>query len=611
MFRKIVVGVLNIAAFALVTGCNSGNVQSEGGANLNTALETSPVITALASANISPSSGDDSCLKAVLEQTQSFNKLNTSITFNNTCRYDAFIGGYKVKLISEYTDDSKALLEPLLYTYTNVSGNSRNYILKFLQSGRYVCPNGNGSFETLEGTLGARKIKAGNSIVLKSVTTLASGKFYDLKLAKASFRVFSFSATVSNELGISLSDPESFNYARLDTNPNKGNDSLQNIPLNQYGLKTVLITNLRCNDLESAIPTLSLPRKVTIDRLRTTCKTDGTQRLLSEQSCRFVLRYDPQTNDAMQIYESLVNVDVYAKDVGNGFVSRSNIFSVPYSTRGKISGIQVVYNKIGILDNQQNGLKNISIGSFGLKTYTISNNSGQVLESLTFTYAPTALGLPLGLVYDFSRSTCKLDGTQLLSVGQSCNVAIKYIPKMQQVEESAIFQAVGYLANSNKSIAYASNKYLLAYSASLNNTPSIIPTTTSSINGFDIDANVSGLGFNNSIVNIPAGSFGLKAYLISNDTGQNMYNVNISNITALSALVTFKIDDTRSSCKFNTTTAFNKFTLKDGQSCLLVFKYAPTVLNKANINYDLMISGYDAAGGKIISEATSVQATSR
>lgn len=611
MLRKIVVGLLSITPFILVTGCNSGSVQSASNdVAVNTATAMSNSVTSLAATDISPSSSEDSCLKAVLEQTQNSNKLTTTVTFNNTCNYDTYIGGYRINFTSEYTDDSKAQLDPISFAYLNSSGNTRSYTLK-LVANRYACPNSSGSFENLTGVLGARKVQAGTSVVLKGITTLASGKVYDLPLAKASFRVLSPTSVAQNELGTSLSDPESFNYALSESNTNKGNDSLRNIPLNQYGLKTIMITNHRCTDVESAIPTLVLPSKVTIDRLRTTCKIDGSQRLLSEQSCRFVLRYDPQANDIMQAYESLVNVDVYARAVNNGLILRSNVFKIPYSSRGKISGVQIVNDKLVVVDNQPNGLKNTSIGSFGLKTYTISNSSGQAVESITLSYAPTSLGLPAGLAYDSTRTTCKLDGTQALSAGQSCNVAIKYTPKMQQVEESAVFQAVGYLSSSNKSVAYVSNKSVLAYSTSVNNTASIMPTSTDFISGFDIDANVTGLTFNNSITSIPAGSFGLKAYLISNDTGQNMYNVNINNIAELSALATLKIDETRSTCKFNTTLAYNKFSLKEGKSCLLVFKYSPTTTNTANVNYNLIISGYDAAGSKVVSEATIVQATSR
>lgn len=609
MLKKVVTGMLLIVPFILVAGCNSGSALSGNDSSANVELLSSNAVTMLANTEISSNSSEDSCLKAVLDQTQISNKLTTSITFNNACNYDTFIGGYKVNFTSEYTDDSKVQLDQLSYAYINTNGNNRNYTLKFT-SRQYVCTNGNGAFEMLTGTLGARKVKAGTSIILKNVTTLTGGKTYNLSLAKATFRILSPASVLPNELGISLSDPESFNYALQESNLNKGNDSLSNVPLSKFGLKTILVTNSRCANLESALPTLNLPSKVTIDRLRTTCKIDGTQRLLSQQSCRFVLRYDPMVNDAIQAYESVVNIDVYAKMAGNALIDHSNIFKVPYSTRGKISGAQVINDKLNVLDNQPNGLGNVSIGYFGLKTYTISNISGRPMESLTFVYAPNALGLPLGLNYDLFRTTCKLDGTQSLAAGQSCNLTIKYLSQMQQVAESTLFQAFAYLPNSQKSVVYASNKYLVNYATSNNSTPSIMPITTSSISGFDVDASITGLSFNNSIINIPVGSFGLKAYLLSNDTGQNMYNVNIANINELGSLTTLKIDDTRSTCKFNTTITYNKFSLKDGQSCLLVFKYTP-IVSKSSVNYNLMISGYDAGGNKVLSEATPVLAIAR
>lgn len=612
MLKKVIAVLVATLPF-VITGCNNGsNIQSSGNSVVNNTIEqsySSNVLTALAANDIAPTSGELHCLKATLDQTQSANKLSTSITFNNTCNYDTFIGGYKVNFTSEYTDDTMAPLDVLTSSYVNVNGKNRNYVLK-LTPRRYVCNNGNGSFEILTGVLNARKIKAGTSLVLNSVTTLNSGKTYDLALAKSTFRILSPNSMPRDELGISLSDPESFNYALQSGNPNKGNDSLRNIPLNQYGLKTVMITNNRCVNLESAIPTLSLPAKVTIDRLRTTCKTDGTQRLLSEQSCRVVLRYDPSVNDIAQAYESLINFDVYAKVVGNGLIDRSNIFKVLYSTRGKVSGVKTVYDKITVVDNQPNGLKKISIGGFGLKTYTITNVSDQLLESATFSYAPSMSSLPSGISYDLTRTTCKLDGSQTLASGQSCLLAIKYTSKIQQVEESAIFQVFAYALNSQKAVAYASNKYLMAYSTSVNNTPSVLPTTTSSIGGFDIDPDVPGLSFNSSITNIPVGSFGLKAYFITNDTGQNMYNVNLANINELNSLPTLKVDATRGTCKFNPVSINNNFSLKEGQSCWIVFKYSPTV-SKAIVNYNLIVSGYDAAGNKVLSDAMPIIATAR
>lgn len=610
MSKKIIVGMLSITPFILITGCNNGSVESASNNSVTTIAEDFNSANMLTNVESSAIDINGSCLKVVLNQTQSANKLNSTLTFNNTCNYDTFIGGYKINLTSEYTDSSAAKLDQLSYAYVNENGSNRTYSLNLLPQ-RYACLGSNGVFENLTGVLDARKIKAGGSLILNNVTTLASGKTYNLKLAKASFRFLSPTDLVQNELGLSLSDPESFNYFNSESNSNKGNDSLRNIPFKQYGLKTVMITNHSCGDVSEVFPTIVLPTKVTLDRVRTTCKVDGTQGLLSKQSCNLVLRYDPRADDAVQAYESQVNIDAYAQDVVSHLPKQSNIFKVAYSTRGKVSGVQTIYNQLSVVDNQPNGLKNISINGFGFKTYTIKNNADKAIESLSFVYAPTSLGLPRGLEYDASRTSCKLDGSQVLSAGQSCNLTIKYTSKIQQIEESAIFQAVGYLANSNKAVAYASLKYLLAYSTSLNNTPSIIPTTTGFINGFDVDANVTGLGFNSSISNIQAGSFGLKAYLVVNNTGQNMYNVNIDNINVLNSLATLKIDETRSSCKFNTASTYNKFSLKDGQSCLLVFKYAPTLANKANVSYNLTLSGYDAGGSKVVSDVTLMQATSK
>ena len=614
--KKIVPVILSATSIMLV-GCNSGTTSDSPNQNnsaniaaTNSGSTASTQAAKLSSSNITTSSSstsNDSCVKATFQQTQSSNKLTTNLILNNSCNYDITIGGYKVNFSSEYIDDTSAPIESLNFSYVNPTGKTRNQSLK-LSTNRYLCPNGNGTAEMLSGTFGAKKIKAGSSLTFAATTNLTNGKVYDTQLAKSTFRILTPNSTLQNDLGISLTDPESYNYAMQESNKNKGRDSLSSIPLynlgeKQFGLKTVMITNNTCGNMESAIPPLTLPSGISVDKIRTTCKLDGTQILNTEQSCKYVLRYDPSESDIARAYESIVSVDVYAKTTGNNVVARSNTFNVPYSTRGKITGKQTILNQLSLVDNKvtANGLTKVSIGYFGLQTFTIRNNSSLVMESVNFSYAPNAFGLPSALAYDMTRTTCKVDGSQQLTAGQSCVLAIKYTPKIQLVSESPTIQVIAYQKNSNKEIAYTSSKFKLDYSTNVNNTPSILSTSTDYINGFDID-DVPSVTYRDSLKNIKRGSFGLKAFTITNDTGETMYNVNLVNRSTLNDIPVLKIDTTRTTCKFNLTSDYNKFNLADGQSCSLVLKYSPTDANLYNVDYDLAISGYDASGAKIQSD---------
>ena len=90
-------------------------------------------------------------------------------------------------------------------------------------------------------------------------------------------------------------------------------------------------------------------------------------------------------------------------------------------------------------------------------------------------------------------------------------------------------------------------------------------------------------GFRNSLLSIPFGSFGLYAYTVTNNTSANLNSLTL--IGALPDGVTN--DTTRTTCVLD-----NKHGLSAGQSCLLVFKYAPTLRN-SNSQFTISLAAYD------------------
>lgn len=587
-------GLVIMSVGLLLGGCNSGGYQSN---NINSfvatsqevsgsGLLTSKLYSPIETSNTSVDNGIN-CLSSNLEQYQSNGKLYTTMSINNKCDYDIFIGGNNVLFSSEYLDGTLAKIESLNYSFLS-NGSYKNYTL-LLNESEILCSGNNK--EILLGKFNARKIKSNTVFKLSGITNIT--KPYNIKLAKASFSM----SGLKN--GILLTDPESYNYAKTESG-NIGRDSLTNIPLNQFGLKTIMITNNSCTDVESVMPTINLPEKLSIDRIRTTCKLDGMQYLNKEQSCNYVVRYDPKVTDINQETESSLSIDVYSKVKSSNIFIKSESFITPYSTRGKILPQELIKDKLILSDNKitTNGLSSISIGYFGLQSFTLKNNSSAIIESINFS------GLYSEIIIDTTRGNCKINGTQQLSPNQSCTVVLKYLPKIQQVNDIAILKIVGYERGSKV------KKYLvqanIPYSTAINNTISLIESNNF-FNGFNVDESPT-VSFKSSLDNIPIGSFGLKAFTITNDTGETIYNLNIKfNDILSSGLI---IDDTRSSCKIKLNSEQNKFTLKEDQGCTLVFKYSPLVKNEL-INSNFVIRGSNSANNLIQSKTIKLVGYSR
>lgn len=106
---------------------------------------------------------------------------------------------------------------------------------------------------------------------------------------------------------------------------------------------------------------------------------------------------------------------------------------------------------------------------------------------------------------------------------------------------------------------------------------------------------------NNTLRNIPVGSFGLRAYIISNNSTSDMIAVNFPSDLPNN----MSYDTVRSSC-----TVDNKMNLAKGESCVVVFKYQPSVKGVNDV-FIVKISAKNKLGKTLKSEAIYVPYSSR
>jgi hypothetical protein len=81
-------------------------------------------------------------------------------------------------------------------------------------------------------------------------------------------------------------------------------------------------------------------------------------------------------------------------------------------------------------------LRNIPVGSFGLRTYLIHNTGAIALYDLVF---PAEANLPSGMSYD-ARSNCNLVGQMYLSSGSSCQLVFRYNPSIHGIKDNYILK---------------------------------------------------------------------------------------------------------------------------------------------------------------------------
>jgi hypothetical protein len=94
-----------------------------------------------------------------------------------------------------------------------------------------------------------------------------------------------------------------------------------------------------------------------------------------------------------------------------------------YDSTSTYSPLDIDNTKLG---SYNNSLRNIPFGSFGLRTYRITNAASYNISGISFPDLKT--GFPSEITYDTARTTCKLNGSMSLAIGESCVITFKYIP---------------------------------------------------------------------------------------------------------------------------------------------------------------------------------------
>lgn len=108
--------------------------------------------------------------------------------------------------------------------------------------------------------------------------------------------------------------------------------------------------------------------------------------------------------------------------------------------------------------NFNNTLRNIPIGSFGLRSYTVQNNTSTPIYELTF---PKPTELPANISYDNTRSNCNLNNHMSLAVGASCQLVFKYQPIAHGINSYFILKL---LAIGNTEQVINSDDYYIPFS---------------------------------------------------------------------------------------------------------------------------------------------------
>lgn len=223
-----------------------------------------------------------------------------------------------------------------------------------------------------------------------------------------------------------------------------GRDALTDIPVGKNGLKTLVVTNYSVNQINQINFRANLPADIVYDAPLTTCKLDGYQVLNPNQSCNIVFRFTPKIEgENSELSVTIVGIDSQLQTITAPTV---NLLYNSRQTGNPQAGMVATADaKIGIMVSVpesfpygRDSLEDVSVGSFGLKSYIITNTSPFDLYAITFW--PELSG---DFSYDNIRSTCLLNNKQLLKVGSSCNLVIKYLPNNYGVHGVIPLQVVG------------------------------------------------------------------------------------------------------------------------------------------------------------------------
>lgn len=211
----------------------------------------------------------------------------------------------------------------------------------------------------------------------------------------------------------------------------------------------------------------------------------------------------------------------------------------------------------GVLSSTVN-LMNVPVGSFGLDAVEVYNFSSYTVSNIKISFPNS---LPTDITFN-SRTTCKLDGTQQLAPNQSCVIVFEYSPRIEGVNSLLPLAVAGL--NGTETISLLAT--IVPYYSRITSGPH--PATVLGLHpklgNLTLTSPATVSYGTDSIQNIPVGSFGLKTYIVTNVTENNLYNISFP---VLSGTLSY---NSRSTCKFN-----NLLELAPNQSCTIVIQYTP------------------------------------
>lgn len=132
-------------------------------------------------------------------------------------------------------------------------------------------------------------LKLSKSGVLNIVPSKKSIDTTDTSIAKEQIRNNNGEKTADQDdahqaADYALSHPLTFDYGR---------DSLEDIPVGTFGLKTIVVSNISKNSLIFNFKQLNGADHIIYDEKRTTCKTSGALTLKSNEACNLAYRLTP------------------------------------------------------------------------------------------------------------------------------------------------------------------------------------------------------------------------------------------------------------------------------------------------------------------------------
>ncbi len=391
-----------------------------------------------------PTLAPTDCVKAKIEvSSNSTSYVPFTITLTNSCNIVQLLKGSAITLTGQNTK-SQAL--PLL-TISNMWQNNTSFSINCLNR------SSNNQYCTINSTDGYPFMYPNQTLTFSGGVNL-NGNSLD-------------SSTLLNTILYQPSGIVSSTPIQSDGTIN----SLQNVPTTGTGRRTITFVNTSSQNIKISqiTPMQQLPADITLNTAKTSCKVDLI--LTQNQSCDLVYDYRPKYEGV----SSAINISMAGIGTDDGKIY-TNTVSIPYSSRIT----QNVFNGLANLTNPKQGFEvtktsavswasnvitNVPTGSFGLVSYTITNTSNTNLYAITLLPSKvTGSGLPSGIIYDDTRTTCGLNNKFMLKPSQSCVVVFKYQPTIKgdagtvNFNLSAIDDWNNYYSSNITAIAYSSRK---------------------------------------------------------------------------------------------------------------------------------------------------------